>query len=137
MTFDVKKFYDFNGLLEHCPIPTVARNAVFNQTVPFKCNTINIFTVLFSIPFCPKKLKGKIGTSCFSCFVRKPFFCLGKYKGAGQLLSNCVFATQIVLFLFLNLKFPLSRHLLCLYSSVCVRPNRKPRRPVFSHRGLF
>ena len=36
---------------------------------------------------------------------------------------------------FLNSKFQASSHLLWLYSPVCVRPGRKPRRPVFSERG--
>ena len=38
-----------------------------------------------------------------------------------KLISNFVFATRIIQFLyFLNPKFPVSGHLLCLYSSVCV-----------------
>ena len=36
---------------------------------------------------------------------------------------------------FLNPKFPVSSHLLCLHRSGCVRPGRKPRRPGFSRRG--
>ena len=53
-----------------------------------------------------------------------------------KLISAFVFATRIVQFLFfLNPKFPVSSHHLCLYSSVCVGHGRKPRRPVFSHRG--
>ena len=44
-----------------------------------------------------------------------------------KLISAFVFATRIVHFIFfLNPKFPVSSHLLCLYSSVCVRPVRKP-----------
>ena len=61
--------------------------------------------------------------------MRKPTFCICENKGADQLRSNCeadhtfVFATWIVQFLyFLNPKFPASSHLLCLYSTVCVRP---------------
>ena len=72
--------------------------------------------------------------------VRKPDFCQGENKGAdtAKLISAFVFATRIVHFLyFLYPKFPVSGHLLCLYSSVCVGPGRKPRRPVFSHRGSF
>ena len=76
--------------------------------------------------------------------MRKPGFCLSKNKGADQLCSNCeadhafVLTTQIVQFLYkVNPEFPASSHLLCLYSSVCVRPGRKPQRPVFSHRSLF
>ena len=45
-----------------------------------------------------------------------------------KLISAIVFATctRIVQFLcFLNLKFPASSHLLCLYSSVCVGPFQK------------
>ena len=42
-------------------------------------------------------------------------------------ISAFVFATWIVHFLyFLNPKFPASDDLLCLYSSVSVRPGRKP-----------
>ena len=55
-----------------------------------------------------------------------------------KLISAFVFATRIVQFLFfLNPKFQVSCHLLQLYSLVCVRPGRKPRRPVFSERGLI
>ena len=44
-----------------------------------------------------------------------------------KLISAFVFATEIVHFLFfLNPKFQASSLLLCLYSSVCVRPVRKP-----------
>ena len=43
-----------------------------------------------------------------------------------KLISAFVFATQIVQFLyFLNPEFPVSSHLLCLYSWVCVEPVRK------------
>ena len=42
-----------------------------------------------------------------------------------KLISAFVFATRIVQFLsFLNLKFPASSHLLCLYRPVCVRPGQ-------------
>ena len=55
-----------------------------------------------------------------------------------KLTSAFVFATRIVQSLyFLNPKFQASSHLLCLCSPVCVRPGRKPRRPVFSQRGSF
>ena len=76
----------------------------------------------------------------------KPTICIGENKGADQLRGNreadlisaFVFTTRIVQFLFfLNPKFQVSSHLLCLYRLVCVRPGRKPRRPVFSHRGSF
>ena len=42
-----------------------------------------------------------------------------------KLISAFVFATRLVRFLFfLNPKFPVSSHLLCLYSLVCVGPGR-------------
>ena len=76
--------------------------------------------------------------------MRKPDFCLCENKGADQLRSHCeadsafVFATRIVQYLFfLNPKFQASSHLLCLFSSICVRPSRKPRRPVFARRGSY
>ena len=40
-------------------------------------------------------------------------------------------------FFLLKPKFQTSSHLLCVNSLVCVRPGRKPRRPVFSLRGSF
>ena len=53
-----------------------------------------------------------------------------------KLISTFVFTTQMVQSLyFLNPKFQASRHLLWLYSPVCVGPGRKPRRPFFSRRG--
>ena len=53
-----------------------------------------------------------------------------------QLISTFVFATRIVQFLlFLNPKFQASSHLLCLYSSVCVGPGRKPKLFLFSCTG--
>ena len=55
-----------------------------------------------------------------------------------KLISAFVFATRIVQFLFyLNPKFQASSSFLSLYRPVCVGPGRKPRRPVFSHRGSF
>ena len=55
-----------------------------------------------------------------------------------KLISAFVFATYIVQSLyFLNPKFQASSYLLWLYSPVCVRPGRKPRRPVFSQRGSY
>ena len=49
-----------------------------------------------------------------------------------KLISAFVFATRIVQSLFfLNPKLQDSSFLLLLYRSVCVRPGRKPRRPVF------
>ena len=68
--------------------------------------------------------------------LKKADFCLCENKGAAKLISAFVFATRIVHFLFLlNPKFQASMLLLGLYMSVCVRPGRKPRRPVFSRRG--
>ena len=59
-------------------------------------------------------------------------------RRSASLFNAFVFATRIVQSLyFLNLKFQASSHLLWLYSPVCVRPGRKPRRPVFSHRGSY
>ena len=47
-----------------------------------------------------------------------------------KLISAFVFATRIVQSLYLlNPKFQASRHILWLYSPVCVGPCRKPRRP--------
>ena len=55
-----------------------------------------------------------------------------------KLISVFVFATRIVQSLyFLNPKFRASSHLQWLSSPVCVGPGRKPRRPVFSRRGLY
>ena len=55
-----------------------------------------------------------------------------------KLISAFVFATRLVQSLyFLDMKFLVSSHLVWLYSLVCVRPGRKPRRPIFSERGSF
>ena len=80
--------------------------------------------------------------------MRKPEFCICENKDADQLRGNreadltaklisaFVFAIRIVQSLyFLNPKFQASSQLLWLYNLVCVRPGRKPRRPVFSERG--
>ena len=63
----------------------------------------------------------------------KPTICIGENKDADQLRGNrevisaFVFATRTVQFLFyLNPKFQASSSFLCLYSSVCVGPVRKP-----------
>ena len=60
-----------------------------------------------------------------SGLMRKPTFCICETKGSGQLRSNCelistfVFAIGVVqFFYFLNPKFPLTSHLLPLYSSL-------------------
>ena len=53
-----------------------------------------------------------------------------------KLICIFIFATWIVQSLFyLNPKFQVSSHLLCVYSLVCVRPGWKPLRPGFSQRG--
>ena len=77
-----------------------------------------------------------------SLFMRKPFFAYAKTKTqisftvTTKLISAFVFATRIVQFLyFLSVKFQASSHLQQLHSPVCVRPGRKPRRPVYSQRG--
>ena len=55
-----------------------------------------------------------------------------------QQISAFVLATRIVQSLFyLNPKFQASSCCLWVYSLVCVRPGRKPRRPVFSQRGSY
>ena len=79
-----------------------------------------------------------------SLVVRKPAFAYAKTKTqisfavSAKLISAFVIATWIVQSLYyLNPKFQASRHLLWLYSLVCVRPGRKPRRPVFTQRGSF
>ena len=68
-----------------------------------------------------------------SHLMRKPTICICENKDADQLRGNreadqrLCFATRIVQFLFfLNPKFPVSSHLLCLYSPVCVGSVRKP-----------
>ena len=74
--------------------------------------------------------------------MREPVFAFAKTKSqiscavTAQLISAFVFAIRIVLSLFyLNPKFQGSRHLLWLYSPLCVGPGRKSRRLVFSERG--
>ena len=76
-----------------------------------------------------------------SCLMRKPTICICENKGADQLrgyaklISVFVFATRIVQFLyFLNPKFPVSSHRLCLYSPVCVGPVQK-QHCWFSHKA--
>ena len=79
-----------------------------------------------------------------SCDVRKLDCCICENKDTdscavtAQLIGAFVFATWIVQSLFfLNLKFQVPSYLLWLYSPVCVRPGRKPRRPVFSRLGSY
>ena len=81
---------------------------------------------------------------CLSLVMRKPVFAYAKTKTqisfavTAKLISAFVFATRIVQSLFfLDPKFQASSHFLWLYSLVCVRPGRKPRRAVFSQRGSF
>ena len=75
-----------------------------------------------------------------SLVLRKPVFCICEKQRhrsvTAKLISAFVFATRIVHSIYLlNPKFQASRHILWLYSPVCVGPCRKPRRPVFSQRG--
>ena len=50
-----------------------------------------------------------------------------RFEVTAKLINAFVFSTRIVQFLFfLKPKFQVSSHLLCLYSSVCVRTVRKP-----------
>ena len=69
------------------------------------------------------------------------FLCMRKQRrrsASPRSFRAFVFATRIVQSLyFLILKFQASSHLVWLYSPVCVRPGRKPRRPVFSQRGTI
>ena len=64
--------------------------------------------------------------------MRKPAFCICENKDADQLHGNgeadqCLYFHYTVRYLyFLNPKFPFSSHGLCLYSSVCIGPVRKP-----------
>ena len=76
--------------------------------------------------------------------IRKPAFAYAKTKTqisfavTAKLISVFVCAIRKVQFLFyLNTKFQASSHILSLCSLVCVRPGRKPRRPVFSERGSY
>ena len=68
-----------------------------------------------------------------SRLMRKPTICISENKDADQLRGNreadqrlCFRYTDSTLPLLLNPKFPVSSHLLCLYSPVCVEPVRKP-----------
>ena len=70
--------------------------------------------------------------------VGKPGLCICENKDADQLRSNRE-ADQRLCFRYTDSAIPLlfqaSSYILWLYSPVCVRPGRKPRRPVFSERG--
>ena len=76
--------------------------------------------------------------------MRKPDFGICENKDADQLRGNreadqrlCFRYIDSTITLLPNTKFHTSSHLLWLYSLVCVRPGRKPLRPVFSQRGSF
>ena len=77
--------------------------------------------------------------------MRKPAFCICENKDTDQLRGNRE-ADQRLCFHYIDSTIPLLSKseisslyssLLWLYSPVCVRPGRKPRRSVFSHRGSF
>ena len=79
-----------------------------------------------------------------SLVMRKPVFCICENKDADQLRGNreadqrLCFRKRIVQSIcFLNPKIQASSHLLWPYSPLCVEPDRKPRRPVFAHRGSY
>ena len=100
--------------------------------------------ICYRLDHAAERLQGPIIILHKSLVVRKPAFLHNYAKTKTQicfaitakLISAFVFATWIVQSLFyLNPKFQASRHLLSLYSPVCVGPGRKPRRPVFSERG--
>ena len=101
-----------------------------------------IDTISFFMMFIYSSLKGQ--KDHMSCVTRKPTFAYAKTKTqisfavTAKLISAFVFATWIEHSLFfLNPKFQASSPLLWLYSPVCVGPGQKPRRPVFSQRGLY
>ena len=79
-----------------------------------------------------------------SRFMRKPAFCICENKDADQLRGNCK-ADQRLCFHFTDSAIPIlsiSEISSILLSSVavqpdCVRPGRKPQRPVFSPRGSY
>ena len=67
--------------------------------------------------------------------MRKQDFCKCKSKGTDQLRGNYVFVTRKVQSLYP--KFQAYSHLIWLRSPVCVRPGRKPQKPVFAQRGSY
>ena len=68
----------------------------------------------------------------------KTEFGLGKSKGADQLFSTFVFATQIEQFLFfLNPKFQVYIHLPLLHRAACVKPSRKPQDSILAQTPLL
>ena len=72
--------------------------------------------------------------------MRKSDCCLSENKGADQLRSHCE-ADQHLCFRYSDSTISLlpksEISSLCLYSSVCIRPGRKPRRMVFSSCGSY
>ena len=94
------------------------------------CNRAQAAGLSWGLNYCQNE--AEIGIDHFRRAVRKMDFCLWENKGqiscavTAQLISTFVFATRIAQFLcFLNPKFLAYSHL-CLCSSVCVRPGRKP-----------
>ena len=74
--------------------------------------------------------------------MRKPAFCIRENKDADQLRGNreadqrlCFRYTDSTIPLLTKSKFQCPRHLLRLYSPVCVGPGQKPRRLVFLRHG--
>ena len=87
-----------------------------------------------------------LGYLNMSRVVRKPtvYVCICENKDADQLRDNreadqrlCFRYMDTIIPLLAKSKFHASSHLLWPYSLVCVGPGRKPRRPVFSHRGSY
>ena len=74
-----------------------------------------------------------------SLVMRKPAFCICENKDAYQLYSYCAADQRLFLLhkLYNSSTFYASSYVLRLYSPVCVRPGRKPQRPVFSQRGAY
>ena len=79
-----------------------------------------------------------------SLVMRKPIYAYAKTKTqisfavTTKLISAFVFVPYIVQSLyFIYTKFQASNHLVWLYIPVCVGPGLKPRRSVFSQRGLY
>ena len=84
-------------------------------------------------------------THYLSCVMRKPAFYICENKDADQLRGKRE-ADQRLCFRYKDSTIPqlhisenssLCSQLLWLCSLVCVRPGRKPRRPVFSQRGSY
>ena len=74
--------------------------------------------------------------------MRNPACCICKDEGADQLHGSraadqhlCFRYMSNTISLLLNPKFKASSHFLWLYSLICVRPDQKPRRQVFSRRS--